>query len=129
MIPFFPGMDSEAETAADLHPDPDSLVEERRQEMQMRIAGALARRAEAAGLIQRTDDFSWEWHQQFDNDFEAAQAAASTALSPTDADPQAPPAVVTANVPVTDGEFGAEFGTGGTLGGDLGGGGEFGGNF
>ena len=129
MSPFFPDMGSEGETTADLPSDSESTIDEREQERAMRIAGVLARHAEEAGLIHATDEFSWEWHQQFDSDIEAAQAAASAAFSPADADHKAPPAEVTVSAPFTAGEFGTDFGTGGTFGGDLGGGGGLGGNF
>jgi len=98
---------------------------------EMWIAGALAKAAEEAGLIQKTDDFSWEWHQMFDAEIEAAKAqlsepelGATTEMTaePTPLATPSPPS----NSPPTDlsGDLSADFdggGFGGGFSGDLGG--------
>lgn len=43
------------------------------QEHQAWLAGVIARRAEDAGLIAKTDQFDWEYHQKFDADIHEAQ--------------------------------------------------------
>jgi len=57
--------------------EPVPVDPEDRQDHDAWLAGALARGYEEAGLVAKTDDFSWEWHTQFDSDFAQAQAEAA----------------------------------------------------
>jgi hypothetical protein len=50
--------------------------EDSEQERQMHLAGIMAKAAEEAGLIVKTDQFSFEWHSMFDAEIEAAQNVA-----------------------------------------------------
>jgi len=101
---------------------------EKQQDREMRIAGILAKAAEDAGLIQPTDDFSWEWHTEFDAEIEAAQQApAQENVASSNGEAQGecssgPGSEVHA-------DFGSDLGSG--TGGDLGGGfgGTLGGDF
>jgi len=106
----------------------DSWDWEKQQDSEMRIAGILAKAAEASGLIQPADDFSWEWHMEFDAEIEAAHqqfAQENVASSNGEAEVESGPG--------PGAELNADFGfaLGSGIGGDLGGGlgGTFGGDF
>jgi hypothetical protein len=102
--------------------DPDEATDPE-QDREKHLAGILARAAEEAGLVHPTDDFSWEWHMEFDPLTEAAKAAeqeaAAQEAAAQDADSQ------TGETPAADPEIGGDFGAG--FGGDFGG--DIGGNF
>jgi hypothetical protein len=86
--------------------------EERRQEQDMQIVGALAKAAEEAGLIQKTDDFSWEWHLLFDAEIEATKAELLGSESHTADDAASQSAQQTPSPPAPGSET-SDFGTGG----------------
>ena len=83
------------------------------QEQEMRLAGIIAKAAEKAGLIQPTDQFSWEWHAEFDAEIEAAERKSV----------EATPCADSANTgPVSGNRSGPESGSdfGGNFGSDFG---------
>lgn len=47
-------------------PEDPSDPEDKPEDDQSHLAGIIARACEEAGLVQRTDEFSWEWHMEFD---------------------------------------------------------------
>ena len=59
-------------TIPDSLPDDPSPPDNEEQEREPHLAGALARAFEDAGLVARTDHFSWEFHMMFDAEIEAA---------------------------------------------------------
>lgn len=103
----------------DLDDDEDEIVDVENDVMSHEswVAGVFARHAEAAGLIQPTDDFSWEWHVEIGPDYEAATEGSVTEGS-------------SAEGPSTDGSTSGPASSpdsGGSVGPDFGG--DFGGNF
>jgi len=71
----------------------------RRMERDFWIAGVIARNCQDAGLIPKVDQFSWDWHMEFDAHIDAAKAAANAARSVPSANIQAAPITGTANGP------------------------------
>lgn len=55
------------------------------------LAGAIARRSEELGLIQRSDQLDWDWHRQFDADIEAQEAEIAGAEAESGQDAQSSP--------------------------------------
>ena len=49
------------------------------EQQAMNIFGAISREYERLGLIHPHDEFSWEWHSRFGNDFKEAVAAQAEA--------------------------------------------------
>ena len=89
------------------------------------LASVLARQAEQAGLIHKSDDFSCDWHMRYGDDFEAAKAEAAEAGSGEAADfspsPSSEPGEPKSNVgPDLGVEFGTGFSTLGSFGADFG---------
>ncbi len=63
---------------------PESFLESEDpdQERDKRLAGIIARYYEEQGLIQPTDEFSFEWHSMFDNEIEAIQTDGAQGAMP-----------------------------------------------
>lgn len=74
----------EGEDEDDLSPPTYAL-----EQQALNLCGALAREAERQGLIHPHDDFSWDWHTKYGQEFEARlqQPAAQTAAPAGDAQP------------------------------------------
>lgn len=62
--------------------DGQPFGEDPEQERQTHLAGIMAKAAEEAGLIAKTDEFSFEWHSMFDSEFEAAQSGEAEGAAP-----------------------------------------------
>jgi hypothetical protein len=113
--------------------DGNSWSWERKRILDHQLAGAIAKSAEAAGLIHPSDDFSFGWHVEFDPLIAEAQAKAAEASQKISSESTQANELETGNSAASpsnavSGDVGANIGgdASGDFGGDFGG---FSGNF
>ncbi len=77
------GWDDAAEPE-NTEPAPDLEEEEDTLSHDAWLCGVIARRCEEQGLVPKTDEFSFEWHQEFDQAFATATEAQAEGPAGTD---------------------------------------------